>query len=649
MNYKKLFTPIKIAKIEIKNRIMMAPMGSNFANHDGTVSEKMIVHYAKRAEGEIGLIITEDTTVSKNANYIYNTVGMFNDDFIPGYKKLVDEVHKYGAIVGPQLIHPSFNARESISGQQPVAASPIASKIYKEIPKELNIEEIKKIVEDFGDGAKRVKDTGADLVQIHAAHNHHLLGSFLSALHNKRTDIYGGTLENRLRLVVEVIQNIKQKCGDDFPVILRISGAENEEGGRTIEETQYILPFLENAGVDAFNISFGTSNAFWDGIPPMGAPFAANAHLAEAAKKVVNVPIITVGRITTPLVAEGVLSTNKADMVALGRALLSDHEFALKAKKERSDEIRTCAGCGQCIICDMFDKPIKCMQNADLGREEYIKYDNNSEKKKVLVVGGGPAGMETARVASLKGHDVTLVDRNDRLGGQVIIASVPPMKQELTSVVKYLENEVRKAGVNIILNKNITSAEIKEFKADAVVIATGGESLVIDSIPGIHNENVIDAWDILKGKIAPGRKSLVIGGGLVGCETADFISPIYGDMGIGANQVTIVEMKDNILLDDYSPSRHNLVMSLRRKDVEFITSAKVKEIKNDGIVYEKDNEIFTLKGFDSIVLAMGTKSNNKLYNELEGDIDNIHLIGDAFKARKIMEAVHEGAEVAMKI
>lgn len=649
MKYKKLFSSIKIANLEIKNRIMMAPMGSNFANHDGTVSDKMIVHYAKRAEGETGLIITEDTTVSKNANYIYNTVGMFNDDFIAGYKKLVDEVHKFGAKVGPQLIHPSFNAREAISGQQPVAASPIASKIYKEIPKELTIDQIKKIVEDFGDAARRIKEAGADLVQIHAAHNHHLLGSFLSALHNKRTDIYGGTLENRLRLCIEVIQNIKQKCGDDFPVILRISGAENEEGGRTVEETQYILPFLEEAGVDAFNISYGTSNAFWDAIPPMGAPFAANAHLAKAAKDVVNVPVITVGRVTTPLVAEGVLNTNKADMVAIGRALLSDHEFAVKAKEQRSEEIRVCAGCGQCIICDMFDQPIKCMQNADLGREEYISYETAEEKKKVLIVGGGPAGMETARVAALRGHDVTLVEKNDRLGGQITIAAVPPMKQELSSVVKYLENEVKKAGVNIILNKNISASEIIEFKADTVVLATGGESLVIESIPGIHNENVIDAWDILKGKVAAGQKSLVIGGGLVGCETADFIAPTYGDMGIGANQVSIIEMRENILLDDFSPARHNLVTSLRKKDVDFITSAKVKEITKDGIVYEKDNQIYQLNGYESIVLAMGTRSNNKLYQELEGQINNLHLIGDAFKARKIMEAVHEGAEVAMTI
>ncbi|WP_240841565.1 NAD(P)/FAD-dependent oxidoreductase [Acidaminobacter sp. JC074] len=649
MKYKHLFEPISIGNVEIKNRVMMAPMGSNYASHDGMITETYIEHYRKKAQGQVGLIITEDTTVSPNANYVFNTVGMYDDKFIEGYKELVDEVHKFGAKVGPQLIHPSFNAREAISGKRPVAASPIASRIYKEIPEELSIEQIEKIVEDFGDAARRVQLAGGDLVQIHAAHNHHLLGSFISALHNKRTDRYGGSLENRLRILVEVLENIKSKCGQDFPIIIRISGDENTEGGRSAAETQYILPVLEAAGASAFNVSFGTSNAFWDGIPPMGAPLACNADLAAEMKKAVAVPIITVGRVTTPLVAEGVLRMKKADMVAIGRGLLADQDFVKKAKEGRIDQIRTCAGCSQCIVCVAFDQPIKCMQNADIGRESYMDNTPASDQKKVLVVGGGPAGLEAARVAAVKGHDVTLVEKDSKLGGQVLIASVPPMKQELTGIVRFLEKAVISAGVKVELNKEMSAKEIQAFGADKVILATGGEPLIINSIPGIDNENVLDAWDILKGKIAPGQKSLVIGGGLVGCETADFIAHPYGDMSIGGNEVTIVEMRDHILMDDYTPQRHNLVMSLKDKEVALMTSTRVKEFLSDGILVEKNGQTMELRGYDSVVLAMGTRPNNKLASDLQDIGLDYTLVGDAVKARKILEAIAEGSEAGLAI
>lgn len=649
MQYKKLFEPIIIGNVTVKNRVMMAPMGSNFANHDGTVSARMIEHYRKRALGGAGLIITEDTTVSRNANYIVNTVGMYDDLFIEGYKKLVDEVHKSGAVIGPQLIHPSFNARAALSGQQPVAASPIPSRMYKEMPRELAIPEIERIVEDFGDAARRAQQAGADLVQIHAAHNHHLLGSFLSALHNKRTDRYGGTLENRVRIVEEVLRNIHAKCGDSFPVIIRISGDENEEGGRTLEETLTILPIMVQAGASAFNISFGTSNAFWDGIPPMGSPTACNADLAEAAKKAVDVPIITVGRITTPLAAEGVLALGKADMVAIARGFLADPEFVKKAQSGKADSIRTCVGCCQCILCDAFDQPIQCMQNADIGRETYMDLTPVENKKKVLVIGGGPAGMEAARVAAMRGHDVTLVEKAKKLGGQVLLACMPPMKQEMTNVVRFLESQVRKAGVHVMLETEMTAGEIAAFGADKVILATGGNSLVIESIPGIHNPSVVSAWDVLSGSVMPGLNSLVIGGGMVGCETADFIAHPYGDRSVGANQVTIVEMRENICMDDFSPARHNLVMSLKQKEVGILTSATVKAFLKDGIVYEKAGTEKELHGFDTIVLAMGTRANNSLLGELEKSGVDVTVVGDAVKARKITEAIHEAADAAYAI
>ena len=409
------------------------------------------------------------------------------------------EVHSHGAKIAAQLIHPSFNAHSALSGVQPVAASPIASRRFRELPRELGVEEIEIIIEKFVAAARRAQEAGCDAVQLHCAHSHHLLGSFLSPLHNKRTDEYGGDIHGRLKLPLEVILRIRAEVGPGFPILVRISGAEFEPGGRTLEETQYIAPFFVEAGTDALNISGGTTN-IGSVAPPMGSPAGIYAPLAAAIKEVVKIPIISVGRILTPWVAEDILSSGKADMVAMGRALLADAEFPRKAAAGNWEAITPCVGDLHCLMSLYSDKTIACLVNASAGREEEMALIPAKDPKKILVVGGGPGGLEAARVAALRGHKVTLMEKSPKLGGQLLAASFPPAKQEFSCLVQYLARQACKSGVKVELNREVTPEIIDEFHPDAVIVATGGLPQIPPKFCGPDRKNIVTSWDVLTGQ-----------------------------------------------------------------------------------------------------------------------------------------------------
>ena len=647
----KLFTPIRIGSMEVKNRIVMAPMTTNWAPDDGTISQKMIDYWEERAKGGVGLIIFEAVTIDAAFPYIIRTVGLWDDNLIPSFKRFVDGMHAHGAKVAPQISHPGPESFSWLKGVQPVGPSPVVCKTHGQVCRELTLEEIKTIVGQYGEAARRAREAGCDAMELHAAHSYMLAGSFLSPLRNKRTDAYGGTIDGRLRFLREVMESIRAKAGPDFPVILRISGDEHLPGGRDILDSQYIAPKLVAAGVDAFHISGGVvPDVFWRILPCLGTPPGLNVPAAAAVKEAVDVPVMVVGRINDPQLAEDILVKGYADMVVMGRALLADPELPNKAREGSIEDIAPCTSCGQgCLRTQLTYEPMTCVINPAVGREKEMVITPVAKQKKVLVIGGGPGGLEAARVSALRGHKVMLWEKASKLGGQINLAAIPPMKQELSKWIIYLSTQVKKAQVKVELNKEATPELIEKEKPDVVIVATGGKPLT-PAIPGVEGKKVVTANEVLEGKLAISRgKVLIIGGGMVGCEIADMLADTGYNQTTGSVPVTIVEMLADIGLDVIPQTRMLLLPRLREKGVEVITSATVREFLEDGVIIIKDGQEETIRGMDFIILACGTESVDELSAKIKDKVPEVYVIGDAKAPRKALEAIAEAAEIAREI
>jgi NAD(H)-dependent 7beta-hydroxy-3-oxo-delta4-cholenoic acid oxidoreductase len=649
---RQLFTPISIGTMEVKNRIVMAPMATDYAASDGSVSQRLIDYLAARAEGGVGLITCEMTTIDEFSPYVLRTLALWDDKFIPGFKRLSDAVHAHGAKIIPQIAHPGPESLSPFLHQrQPVGPSPVMCFVTKHVSRELEHDEIETIIEQFGEAARRAREAGCDGMELHAAHSYMLVGSFLSPLRNKRADEYGGDLDGRLRLPLRVIERIREKAGVDYPIILRISGDYIIEGGMGIREAQYIAPILEEAGVAAFHVSAGMYPDYSSRImPPTGTPLCPNAGLARAIKDVIDVPVMVVGRINEPRVAEEVLARGDADMVVLGRALLADPAFANKARAGRFEDIAPCTGCGiGCVAARLEGRDMTCVINPWSGREGETALVPAAKPRKVMVIGAGPAGMEAARVAAQRGHRVTLFEKVSKTGGLFNLAAVPPHKQELTRVTKYLTTQLAKAGVEVRLNTEVTESLVAEERPDVAIIATGGEPLVPD-IPGIDGPRVTTYQEVLAGRvpIMPG-KVLIIGGGMAGCETAEFMFQ-QGDYPlVGHTSVTIMEMRDAIATDMSPEGRVVLMDRIRRKGIQIMVRTEVKEFLEDGVVVERDGREETIRGVERIVLCMGMRPVDELAARIGDEVGEVHVIGDAKQGRRLYEAIREGRETAAAI
>ncbi|MBP7736795.1 MAG: FAD-dependent oxidoreductase [Spirochaetes bacterium] len=644
-----LFSPLMIGTMEIKNRIAMAPMATDFAEGDGTVSQRLIDYYEARARGGVGLIILEVCTIDGMSPYIPRTVGLWDDSFVPGLKRLTDAVHSHGARVIPQIAHPGPESLAPLfNGTAAVGPSAgIVNNLTRMKCRELSAKEIDGIIEQFGEAARRAREAGFDGLEFHAAHSYMLAGSFLSALRNRRVDSYGGGLEGRLRFPLEAINAMKEKAGKDFPITMRLSAEEQVAGGREIRETEYIASLFAEAGVSGFHMSSGVyPDLSWRVIPPTGTPFGLNVKGAAEIRKAVPVPVMVVGRIVEPGMAEDIVRRGDADMVVLGRALLADPAWPAKAAAGDWDDIAPCIGCGLgCVRNRESGGDMTCIVNPALGREAEMEIRRAPHGKKVMIAGAGPAGLEAARVAALAGHDVHCYEKEAVPGGQFILAAVPPGKQELCKVTQYLASRAEKAGASIILGVEVTPELVAREKPDALVVATGARARR-PAIAGADGANVFTAHEILAGTVdlAPG-KALIIGGGMVGCEAASFLANTGDNITIGRTEVTIVEMTDAVGADMFSEGRELLMEKLRRKEVRIVTGATVREITADGALFEGREAI---SGMDYIVLAMGAEPVNDL-SASSAAVAEVHVIGDAVEARQVLEAIREGSEAGRKL
>ena len=663
-----LFEPIMIGCIEIPNRIAMAPMGiGTLCTDEGGFSNRAIDYYVERAKGGTGLIVAgffkiEDEIEklgSKHPPYI----GRNRNHFIATAYEMNEKIHAYGSKIFLQIgagFGRSLNPALSLPQFEPIAPSAIPNYwVPTTTCREMTTQEVEAMVRAYGDAAVLAAEAGFDGVDIHAVHEGYLLDQFTIALFNRRTDKYGGDLKERLTFPVEVVREIKQKAGQRFPVMLRYSvksyikdwgqgglpGESFKEMGRDVEEGLEAARILEEAGYDAFNADTGTYDAWYWAHPPLYQKHGCNIDVVKQLKQVIKVPVLIAGRMDMPELAEQTIREKEADMVSIGRGLLADPYWPKKVMTEKLSAIRPCIGCHDGCFQRMLTKgPLSCTVNPACGREAEYKLVPATEVKEIMIVGGGIAGMEAARVAALRNHRVTIYEQSEKLGGHMIAASTPDFKEDDLRLLDWYKNELAKLNVNIVMNTEVTAAMILEKQTQPVIIATGSKP-VIPNIPGIDKGHACTAVDLLLGNKEAGDTVIIVGGGLIGCETALWLSQ-------QGKKVTIVEMLDDILSGGLSINHANrkmLIDLLNFHGTEILTGQSLLEITNNGATIIDSCFKQTQYKADTVAIAIGLSADNRLYRQVQGKIPDLYLIGDARQSRKIMDAVWDAYEVARTI
>lgn len=644
--YPKLFEPGRIGRVVVRNRIVMSPLGTTFWSASGEVTDRIIEHYVARARGGAGLITVSFASINYPPGY-QAQASLALPRNISWHYRLVEKLHSYGSKVSLQLTHQgrSMFAR---AGFELVSCSSIPAVSFGEsdspIPRALERGEIHQIVDLYAIIANNAKKAGYDMVEIHGAHGY-LVASFMSPYLNTRNDEFGGTLRNRMRFCTELIRRIKEVVGDDYPVGIRFSGDEFIEGGITTEESVIMAQMLEEAGAAFIHVSSGTYETLHKSNDIMRLPEGWKSYIWRAAKKAVRIPTFAAGGIKTPEFSEKLIREGKADFVALGRPLFADPEWPNKAREGRVEDIRKCVSCMECFgFVTARAEDTCCAINVAVGRErEFGQITPAQNKKNIMVIGAGPGGMEAARVAALRGHEVTLYDRREEVGGQLLLAATPPGKEKLLWFRDYQTTQLKKLHVKLQLGVQVTPDLVDEKKPDAIIVATGSQA-IIPEIPGIGNGKVLTALEVLERKRKIRNQRVVIaGGGMVGAETAEFMA----DLG---NTVTIVEMLPRIAGDMEPLNRRGLMDALEEKKIVMLTEHEISEVTDKGaVVLDKKNGKRKLIEADWVILAMGAKPASEMAEALGERFSQLYVIGDCQQPRTIMAAVYEGAFAALQI
>ena len=639
MKFEAMFQPIKIGNVMVPNRFVMCPMGNNFADTDGKMSERSAAYYGARAKGGFGLITFEATVVYEQAKGGPRKPCLFSDDTIGSFEAAIAACHQAGAKVSIQLQHAGAEGNFKVTGYPLKSASAIPASVNTEIPEAISTKELYRLIEAYGDAALRAKKAGTDMVEVHCAHGY-LVSAFISERTNKRQDEFGGCFENRMRLPRLIIENIRKKTGKGLAVICRINGTDDVLGGQTQQDAAAVAAYLEKeCGVDAIHVSRAVhlhDEYMW---APSTLHEGFSSDLATEIKRAVSIPVITVGRYTEPQYAELMVQEGRADLVAFGRQSIADPKLPEKAKKGKLELLHPCIGCLQGCVPNMFKgEAITCLVNPLVGRE--LELIPAEQKKEVMVIGGGPAGLYAAYICALRGHAVTLYEEKGLLGGNMRLAAYPPGKGCINGMLcSYIEN-CRAQGVKLEVNTPATLEMVKEKKPDAVIIATGSRPLVLP-IPGI--EKAVHAADILDGKVKPGKRVLVVGGGMVGCETADFL----GELG---HEVSVIELRGELGADVIPEHKKFLIKALKEYRIQGITGAKVTDFHDDGVSYVlEDGTMGRIEHMDTVVLAMGYRSRDELSDKIQDLVKEVYVIGDAVRARRALDATREALEVAMAV
>ena len=662
----KLLEPITVGNLEIRNRIIMPAMHLGYCP-DGLVTDQMIGFYRERARGGAGLIIVGGCSIDRHA-YL-NMVSLRGDEFIPGHHRLVKVIKEVGAAAAVQLFQPGCYASSKDTGIQPIAPSAVASGLTGEMPREMTEEDIQEVITGFAAAASRAVEAGYDMVEILASTGY-LISQFFSPVTNKRTDRYGGDFDNRARFGEEVIDAVRRAVGERYPIMVRLSGSDFVPGGSTNSEIVRFARKLRRAGADAFNVTGGWHQSRIPQIT-MDVPEGAYVYLAQGIKQAVDVPVAACNRINDPWLAEQILREGKADLIGMARGLLADPDLPQKVMEGRFDEIRKCIGCNQGCLDQIFSgKSCHCLVNVQAGREDDTRIRPVENRKKVLIIGGGPAGMEAARVAALRGHRVSLWEKSGTLGGQLRLAAAVPGRKGFIDLIRYLENSLQRLEVDIRLQTEATLERVRDF-APQSIIAASGAAPAVPAITGIELNHVVNAWEVPEGKVELGRRVVVVGGGPTGCELALYISAIGTlDSEIvkfllvneaetverikelatrGVKEVTLLEQERTAGKGIGSSTRWIILQELRRRGVQIRTSTRVSAIEPGGVLVETSDGHQERIPADTVVVAVGSRSENSLYEQLKLEFPEVYLIGDAKTPRQAVEAMKEGFEAGSMI
>jgi 2,4-dienoyl-CoA reductase-like NADH-dependent reductase (Old Yellow Enzyme family)/thioredoxin reductase len=634
MSHGVLFEPVRLGSLELRNRLIMAPMGTCLDN-SGYITDDTIAYYRRRAEGGVGAITVEGCLVS--ADTVGSEPRISADEYLPGLRRLVDALKPYDVTVGVQLMHPG---RQVVEGPS-VAPSPVPLNSVSPTPHELTRPEIAAIVADYARAAEYAQEAGFEFVEVHGAHGY-LPSNFLSPQHNHRTDGYGGSLANRARFSGEVARAIVDAV--DLPLVWRLNGTDAEPGGFDLDDAVATAQLMEEAGVAAISVTSGTWLTLQETLAPMSVPRGHMRPLAAAVRKAIDVPVMAVGRLDNPDLAAAVVEAGEADLILLGRGLIAEPDWPLLVREGRRDELRPCIACNACVDLVGRGKRARCSVNPEVGRERTWAIEPAATPRRVMVVGSGPAGLEAARIARLRGHDVSLWERDAELGGKLDVAGLAPSKHEVLTFRAHQTQRLAALGVEIHTSSPVSAATVTATGPDVVIVATGAEPMV-PPIPGIDGPTVHDAQLLLRGEVAvlAGSRLVVVGGSATGCETAEL-------MRERGAEVTIVEMQGSIGRGIEAITRRQITRNLRRAGVQILTGATVVGIEPGWVHWRDTDGVAHAVEADLVALAIGWRPTGEAFTAglALGDVE-VRVLGDAESPADFVRAINAGADAGLTV